>query len=458
MADHQPTSAPTESVEALLARVAALEAENDALREPNPSSRRGTRSPMRATFASVLIVAGLLAGTVGVVAAYAKQQLLDTTNFVASFALLADDPAVQGVVSDAVVVAIDDAVDIPSLTSDVIDGIRDLGLPPRADAALGLLEAPAAQGLQGLVDSSVDAIVTSDAFSATWEQALLISHTQIMATLHHSDDAALAISDGALHLQIGPLVAEVKERMLENGITLADAIPAVDRSILLVENASLEQIRTATIAVDSAGTWLPWLSLLLLIGGVLVARRRRRTVIVAAVASAVLMGVVGIGISVARGILVRTADRGQSVMTGDALGSFFDAATGVISQMALAILILGVAVALSAWLAGPSSSARRIRVATGATARGARVLGERRGISTGRVGEWADAHHSAMLAAIGVIAAAVILFTRPLSSTVITWTTVGALLALLLLQLVRRPAAAEPAPAALIEQEHDRHA
>lgn len=111
-----------------------------------------------------------------------------------------------------------------------------------------------------------------------------------------------------------------------------------------------------------------------------------------------------------------------------ALGSFFDAATGAFSQMALAILTLGVAVALSAWLAGPSSSARRSRVATGDTARVARVLGERRGISTGRVGEWADAHHS------------------------------GVLLALLVLQLVRTPAVAEPAPAVLIEQEHDRHA
>lgn len=423
----------------LRARVAGLEAENAALRTPARAHAGARRSPGRTILTSVLLVLGLLAGTAGLVTAYAKQQLLDTTNFVSTLAPLARDSAVQGVVTDAVVEAINDAVDIPALTSDVIDGIRDLGLSPRAEIALGLLEAPASRGLQSLVESSVDTIVSSDAFAATWEQALRISHTQTMATLRGEDDAAFAISDGALHLQIGPVIAEVKQRLLDNGIALADAIPAVDRSVVLVENASLEQVRSAVHAVDVAGAWLPWVSLLLLVAAVLVARRRGRSLIVAAVATAVLMASVALGIAVAGGVLERAADHGPGVVTGSAMRSIFDAATGMMSQMSVAVATLAVAVAVVAWTAGSSRGATALRSATASAARSVRSRAERRGLSTGRVGAWVDRHHRSVLVAVGVLAAAIVLLSRPLSPSVIAWTAVASIVTTVALQFVRRP-------------------
>lgn len=444
MADASPSSASADSVEALQARITHLEAQNQALRAPTPADARRRLPSGRAVLASVLIVLGLVSGTVGLVAAYAKLQLLDTSNFVESFAPLASDPAVQGVVSDAVVSAIDDAVDVPALTSDVISGIRDLGLPPRADAALGMLEAPAAMGLQNLIDSGVRTVVSSEGFATTWEQALRLSHSQTMAALHGDSDAVVTISDGALQLQIGPLVAEVKDRLVDRGIRLAEVVPSTDRSIVLVEDDSFEQIRTVANLVDVAGTWLPWVSLALLFGGVATARRRRRTTITAAVATAVLMGVVGLGLSIAGSILARTADRSPGVMTGGAMQSFFGAATGRMSQMALAIGTLGVAVAVIAWMAGSSRLAAGLRSAMTDAARAARVRAEHHGITTGRIGAWIDAHHRSLLIVVGVIAAAVVLLSRPLSPAVIVWTAVLALVAVLILQLVRRPADIAP--------------
>lgn len=444
MADLPSPSAAADSVAALQTRVAALEAENRALREPAREQRKARRSPGRATLSAVLIVVGLLAGTAGLVSAYAKQQLLDTSNFIASFAPLAEDDAVQSVATDAVVTAINDAIDIPGLTADVIGGIRELDLPPRADAALGLLEAPAAQGLQGLVESSVAAIVASEAFSGTWEEALRVSHTQTMAALRGEDDAALAISDGALHLQIGPLVAEAKQRLLDKGITLADAVPAVDRSVVLIEDAAIEHVRTVVTVVDAAGAWLPWASLLLLIAGVSVARRRQRAVIVAAVSTAILMGVVTVGIASAGRVLVRAADRGAGVMTGAAMQSVFGAATGMITQMAVALGTLAVAVAVIAWAAGPSRFAVALRSATTTAAHSVRSRAEQRGLTTGRAGEWLDGNHRLVLAAIGVGGAAVVLLARPLSPSVIVWTAVVSVVAVLVIQVLRRPALSSP--------------
>ena len=65
---------------------------------------------------------------------------------------------------------------------------------------------------------------------------------------------------------------------------------------------------------------------------------------------------------------------------------------------------------------------------------------------------------STLLIAIGLVATAVILLTRPLSSSVIVWTTAVTLLATLVLQLARRPTADAPVSASLTEQEGDRHA
>lgn len=430
-------------------RVAALERENEELRAPAVAHRRARHAAGRSILSFVLIALGVVVGSAGLVSSYAKQQLLDTTNFVATFAPLATDSAVQDVAADAILSAIDDAVDIPALTADVISGIRELDLPPRADLALELLEAPAAQGLQGLVDSSVAAIVASDAFSTTWEQMLRISHTQMMATVRGDDAAAVTLSDGVLQLQIGPLVAEAKERLLARGIMLAESIPAVDRGIDLVEGESFEQIRAVVNAVDVAGSWLPWASLVLIVVGILTARHRQRALIGASVTTAVMMTSVAIALTFAGGILVRAASRSPGVITGTAAQHVYDAATRMMSQMSVAIATLAVAVALVAWLSGPSAAAVAVRTGIASAGRSVQQRAEKRGLSSGRLGLWLDRHHRIALVAVGVAAAAAILLLRPLSPAMIICTSVVSTLLVLTTQFIRRTVESLPDPTAL---------
>jgi hypothetical protein len=116
----------------------------------------------------VLVVIGLILAPVAVIAGWARLELVDTDRFVATFAPMAEDPDVQAFIADQVTVAIEEQVDIPALTADLFDGLRQLDLPPRAETALGLLEQPATQGLQSLVSGVVDRIVTSEAFEDIW--------------------------------------------------------------------------------------------------------------------------------------------------------------------------------------------------------------------------------------------------------------------------------------------------
>src|SRR5690349_6034965 len=227
------------STSELQARLAELEAENRALRSDadaaaaalgatpaeEPSTRR-SRGRGRTAAAIVLVVIGLILAPVAVIAGWARLELVDTDRFVATFAPMAEDPDVQAFIADQVTVAIEEQVDIPALTADLFDGLRQLDLPPRAETALGLLEQPATQGLQSLVSGVVDRIVTSDAFEDIWAAALRASHTQFIAAVQGSPDAALEIgSGGTLSVQLGPIVEAVKQRLVDQGVGFASAIP-----------------------------------------------------------------------------------------------------------------------------------------------------------------------------------------------------------------------------------------
>ncbi|WEK60811.1 MAG: hypothetical protein P0Y60_16155 [Candidatus Microbacterium colombiense] len=427
----------------LAARLAELEAENarlkTALGAPVPAGPpRHVRSRGWSVLSAVLIVLGLALGSISVVTSYAKNQLTDTEMFVSTFAPLADDPEVQGVVTDAVTGAITDAVDLPGLTATVFDGLSGLDLPPRAASALGLLQAPIAQGLQSLVRGTVEDFIASPAFSDIWAATLRTTHTQVLATMQNDPGAALTIAaGGSLELQLGPIIAEVRSRLLANGVTFAQAIPAIDRSIVIVQDASLGSLTAIYAVIVAVGSWLPWVALALLTAGVFAARHRRRALVATAIAAGVLMGVLGLAIAIGRTIAAAAIAGGA--VTAGAAEVIYDAVTAAAANTVLAIAVLAIAVAVTAWASGPARPARWLRETSGTVAAAARSAGDRRGITTGAIGRWIDRNHVLVLAAIATISAAVVLFTRPLSGSTIIATFVVAVLAVVVVQLVRRP-------------------
>ena len=152
-------SSPTP--EDLESRIRALEAENARLTVRTSPSGGWWRAALSAF---VIVIATILV-PVSVVTTWARVQLVDEDAFVSTFAPLTEDPAVQELIVDEATAAIDAQVDFAGLTDQVFDGIEDLGLPPAASTALNALRAPAAQGVQNLVNSAVERIVESDAFS-----------------------------------------------------------------------------------------------------------------------------------------------------------------------------------------------------------------------------------------------------------------------------------------------------
>ena len=448
----------TDQNEDLRERLATLEAENSTLRaqlDVHPSaaqdagaSSHRSRGRGWTVLAAVLIVLGCLMAPLAVVSGWAKTTLTDTDNFVATYAPLARDPEVQQFVIDQATAAINQNIGIEQLTSDVLDGIKALGTRPAASAALDALKGPATQGIQTVIRNGVTEFVTSETFAQSWERALRLSHTQLLATLRNDPQALIvAQSDGTVGIQLGPIVEDVKAALLARDLSIASRIPPVNRTIPIAQSDQIPAIQTAYLAVVAIGSWLPWVALIFLTAGVLVARRRSVALVWAAAGLGLSMLLLVLGFTIGRNLLL-TAVPPATVPTGVST-LFYDTATAAMKDTAVIGVVLAVAIAVVAWFAGPFKAPRRLRGFYTDGLASLRRNADQHGVTTGRVGNWVYAQRRVLHVIIALAASAAIILLRPLSVPDIVGTLVVAVIALIIVSVVERPepaTAPEPVP------------
>ena len=438
-------------------RIAQLEAENAALRE-HPAETRPTgdepptpprgRSWGWTVLSTALVVIGVLLAPVAIVATWTETELTDTDRFVATFSPLADEPAVQDFVTEQTMAVIGETVDVEQLTSDLVDGITELGTGPRATEALNALKGPAAAGILSLIESRIAAFVASDAFADVWATALRVTHHQLVAAMANDPDSAVVLGgDGTIGVQLGPVVDAAKDALVAQGIGFAAQIPTIDRTVTVAQSDALPALQLGYGAAVAAGIWLPWIALAFLAGGVVVARRRSVALVVASLALALVMALVLVGFAVGRALFV-TSVSPSLIPTGVSTG-LFDTVTGAMRETGVAVLVLGIVVALVAWLAGPFDTPRRLRALAGTVTLRARRFGEAHGVTTGRAGVWIYEQRTLLRAGVAVLAAVVLVFGRPITPPLIVWTLVGAVLVIALLEFVQRP------PALVVVEQYD---
>jgi len=408
---------------------------------PMPTTTRQAGGRWRPVVAVLLIAVATILAPVAVVAGWTRLQLTSEQAFLDTFGPLANDPRVQQFVSDRVVAEINGAVDINAVAGDLFAGLDSLDLPPRAKSAIQLLQAPAVQGVNSLIQSTVDRFVQSDAFEAVWRQALQSAHSslQVIAgdALQDPNRALTIDQSGQISIQLAPIIAAVKERLVARGLTLAERIPAVDKSIVIAQTDAVPKIRAAYAGATLVGTWLPILVVALFGAGILAARNRRRTFIAAALCLAGVMALTLVGVAVGHLVFVNTL--APSTLSTGAADAIYEQALIFAQGTLVALLILGLLIAAIAWFNGPSGPATAARRALNDAAAAIRRAGDERGLGTGVVGEWTGSHTTLIQAAVAVVAAGVLLVVRPLTASVVIWTAVIALLVLLVVLLVSRP-------------------
>jgi hypothetical protein len=383
------TTAPTQPVRSTK-DVAALEAEVERLRRRNaelesPKSVR-VRHAVRSTFVVILTIIAALCLTLAVPAVWARNQVLNTDRYVATMQPLASNADVQASVEAAVNREIAARVDIPALVGQT--------LPPE----LARLKAPIESAVSGLIGTVVHKAVTSDAFVSLWTNVNRSAHASLVGILTGQTEGQVVTASGnTLSLDLGPIVEQVKTRLVAAGLGVAASIPTVNTSIQIAQLQGLERTQQLVRWLDTTADWLPWIGLLALAGAVALAKGRRlKTLMWGALGTAIGLLVLRIGLVFGREIyLTRMQSTNMSQQTASYL---FDTVTRYLVDGIRLVFIISLVVAGLAILLGRRDALARGGRWVSRTSRNAWDA-----LDEGSVGETVRAHTAV---AAGVVVAA----------------------------------------------------
>ncbi|MDN4472863.1 hypothetical protein [Demequina zhanjiangensis] len=445
----------------LEARLSALEAENESLRAqvstppepvvvaapaptPTPAPVKESRHRGRAFLATTILVIAAILAPITSVASFAAGQVSDTSRFVGTLAPLAEDPAIQALIVDTAATAIDDALDTDALVAELLDSILDEDSTPRLAEAADVLGPLLADQTRTAIRSALTAVVESEAFADIWEQALTLTHSQVVAVLEDDGEGAIAIdSSGNVVIQLQPIIEALKPALVEQGFGLADSIPEVDVSITVTQVPEVATARLAYAVLTTIGNVLPWIVLGLLVIGILIHPRRPR----AAVVAGSLMLVVGSLVAGALTIVGAVAGAAlASDIPTDATAALYNGLTGQLVASSMAFALAGLILLIAGFLSGGSTAAIAAREGGARTlSRGASTLDER-GWRSPELARLLDRHPWILWVVLAAVFALCFALVRPVTPLEVVF--IGLLLALIAVAFgVFRGDAESPSPA-----------
>lgn len=434
-------------VERLRARVAELEAQLQT--EAPAGGAAGSAgaaavgaaggAAWRATASALLVTLACVLAPLSVTAVWASGQLSDTDRYVDTVAPLAQDPAVRSAVANEVTTAVMRNIDVQGLTTQLVDAVAaQENVPPRVAAALPGLVVPLTNGIEQFTRTQITNLMATPQFAQAWAEANRVAHTQVVQLLEGNQGGAISAQGDTVTLNLAPIIEQVKTRLVAQGFTLAENVPVVNRSFVLVQSDAITQAQGFYSLLNTLGAWLGVIALALFAAGLYLARDRRRALLRGALGVVASMVLLGVALTVVRATYVSSTPAG--VLTPEAAGSVFDTLVRFLRTGLRAAAVLGLLVALGAFLVGPSAAAVRTRTWVQGGVASLRGSAESAGWDPGPAGTWAHAHKGALRAGILVAAGLALMFwNAPTVGTVV----VIAVLALLLLgalEFVARPA------------------
>lgn len=408
----------------------------------SPDTRAGTarrrRFSWRATVSIVLIVLGCVLAPAGVLGVWAGTEVSDTGRWVATVEPLIHDPAIQNVLADRITKEITSQLNLTGTINQASAQLNDKGLP-RISSLLKTFGPQIASAVTGFIYSTVHSVISSQAMVNAWVQVNTVAHQAVVKVLSGQGNGAINTSNGQIVLNLGPFIAVAKQDLVARGFSLASNIPPVSPTVALFQAKDLGQAQAGYRLITTLKIVLPILVLLLLGAGVYVARHRRRALIGAALGLAASMLVLAIGLLIARSIYLNSVP--PAVLPGDAAAAAFDAMVHFIRIGLRVVLAVGLVVAIGAFITGPSRTAIQTRSALTSGLGRVRNFGERRGVSTGPVGQWTYAHRRGLRIGAVALAALIFVFWGHPTGLVVILLVVLLLVVLGLIELIGRPTA-----------------
>jgi hypothetical protein len=386
----------------------------------------------------VLIVLGCILAPVAVIGVWAGNEISDTGRYVATVEPLIHDPAIQNYLADEITTQITSRLNLTGTINQASAQLNSKGLT-RISSLLTTFGPQITSAVTGFIHSTVHTVITSPAVAKIWVQVNTVAHQAVVKVLSGQGNGAISTSNGQIVLNLGPFIAVVKQDLIQHGFSLASNIPPVSPTLALFQAKDLGKAQSLYRLITTLKIVLPILALLLLAAGVFVARGRRRALIGASLGLAASMLILGIGLQIARSIYLSSVP--SSTLPSDAAASAYDALVNFLRQGLRVVLLVGLVVAIAAFFTGPSRTAVQTRSGIQSGIDWIRHYGERRGVSTGPVGEWTYLHRRALrIGAVALFAVIFVFWGHPTVLVVIVLI-ILLLLVLGLIELIGRPAA-----------------
>ncbi|MBP2051313.1 hypothetical protein J2Z21_004284 [Streptomyces griseochromogenes] len=402
----------------------------------------------RVTASAVLIVLTCVLVPVALLATWVHDIALDTDRYVSTVSPLAREPAIQDAAVHRITEAVGAKVNGPQAAADIGTWLQSHGLPPRAADAVKALGPQIDSAVEQAVTRAATRVVDSKAFETVWTTANRAAHQAVVHALTGEGRGAFEVKGGTVTLDIGTAVERVKKDLVDAGISPAAKIPDVNKQLVLFQSDQLAKARKGAHLLDVIGNWFPVLVVVLGTAGVLLARHRRRALARTALGAAFACLVVAIGLVVARHYYLDHLP--PEVQSRAAAAAVFDTLLRFLKVSLRTAVVLGVVVALGAYLIGPGRLPVVVRGACDRTADSAAQWAAGYHITTGRAGTWTQAHRRSLtLVALLVVALVFTLWNHPTVLTVLLLVLVllGVLAVLALLAASGRTTGPTPPPA-----------
>ncbi|MGO4804766.1 hypothetical protein AB4089_06515 [Arthrobacter sp. 2MCAF15] len=439
--DQSPSSSGTDQEEILRLRaeVARLQQERDEARKAPPRPARSHSGLARRVIAIVLVVLTAVLAFAAVPAMYLRSELIDTDRYVATVAPLASDPAIQAEIADKVTQQITDAVDFKTVIADALNELSKTA--PRVAAVITGLAPAIAEQTKNLIHTAVSKFVATPQFQGLWVQVNRVAHQGLVNLATGSSGGTVTIDqNGTVTISTKEIIAQVKSALVQQGVGIAARIPDVDAQITLFQSPELVRATNAIRTLDATAPILAWLTVISAAGAIAVAPsgRKRSTISGVGLAVAIAMALLALGLVIGRTVLLNSIP--PDSVSPAAAQSLVETLLVPLRNSLRLVFAVGLIIAVAAFLGGHSRPAEFVR--HGLASAGDYITGKV-GASQARPWQrWLARYRRILEATIVGIAVLVLIFWQDPTAAVAIWTAIVAVLAILLVELLCRPAVA----------------
>ncbi|MGZ6885655.1 MAG: hypothetical protein ACXVJA_05535 [Acidimicrobiia bacterium] len=381
----------------------------------------------RAAVSIALIVLASILLPFAAVTVWVRNLVLDTDRYVETVAPLARNEAVRTAVANRVATEVAGALDLEQRARDA--------LPKRAQFLAG----PIATGGDRLVHTVADRLLHTEAFPKIWDAANRNAHDQIVEALTGRRRGTVTNADGKVVINLRPFAELVVTKLatVAPGFAKNVDLSRIDTRFVLVDSSDLKSIQSYARLLDRLSWAVPILALVLYGLAIVVAPRRRTGLVRVGLGITIAMALTLVGYAFGRTLYIDNLP--ATVHSTAAAAAVFDQITRFFERTLRVVLVVGLLVALVAFLAGPSRAAEAVR-------RQWRRLGSARdeGTEPGPIPAWVGRNATGLRVALLVVLALLLLtWTRP-TGLVVLWLAIAGVVGLALIQVVGAGATRPP--------------